>query len=151
MQQIEPTVPVPRQVELRDLPTDPASVPLPEGYPNEDWVEALEAGSCAGTPASTPCPPRSGIAISEARAWRDAQYRIGYQELRRNYEADRQVWVAQRDLYEAQIQADAQEIERLQPSWWSLHRGEILATVGVIAGTALAIGVMAVVVEVDEP
>ena len=70
-----PTVPnsVIKRVEQRPLPPDPATEPLPDGVPKVEWVRPLERGECEKAPK--PCPAVSGLAISEARAFRDAKYR----------------------------------------------------------------------------
>jgi hypothetical protein len=150
-QQLAPTIRESRHVESRVLPVDPAFVALPEGFSTEDWVEPLEAASCVEEGAivgGIQCPSRSGIVVSEARAWRDAQYRIGYQELRRLYEADRQVWQSQRELYEVQIQMDRQELERSRPRWWDRNKGLVLLGVGLIIGAGFVVGMTAILSEV---
>ena len=56
---------VEKRVEMRPLPTDPATEALPPGTPKDDWVLPTEAGSCldkAGKPvagATGPCPAQS--------------------------------------------------------------------------------------------
>lgn len=148
-----------RRPEARELPIDPRLEPLPEGTPtepSENFVEPLEAGSCIeadteiAAGAGYPCPPQSGILVSEARASRDALYRIRYPEMRRTFEADRQVWAAQRELYEAQIAADRREIERLQPTWWEQHDGQVLTAVGVVVGAAITVAITFAVNQASE-
>ena len=71
-----PTVPdsVIKRVEARELPPDPAVEPIPENIPLGDWVVPIEKGECLdanGTPevgATTPCPAKAGLVISEERA-----------------------------------------------------------------------------------
>lgn len=136
----DPLVPDARRPEVRPLPPDPATEPFPEGTPAdpaEGYVEPIEAGQCAEM--EYPCPSVSGILISEARAVRDAMFRIRYPQLREYYVADRQVWKAHRELYETQIESQREEIERLQPSWWERNDGTILAAVGVVAGVAVTV------------
>jgi hypothetical protein len=146
-----------RRPEARELPQDPAQEALPEGIPTdppETHVEALEAGSCVSEDGSTvaqgPCPAASGLVISEARAARDALYRIRYPELRRTYQADRQVWSAHRELYETQIQEDREEIRRLQPGWWEEHDGTIMGVVGLVLGAAITTAITVAVQEVTD-
>lgn len=144
---VRPLVAENRQPEARELPPDPVEEALPEGIPTdppETAVEALEAGSCPPD-AVQPCPAQSGILVSEARAARDALFRIRYRELRRTYEADRQVWAAHRELYETQVRLDREEIQRLQPGFWEEHDAEILGVVGFVIGAAITIGIMAVI------
>ena len=81
---------------------------------------------------------------------RDATYRIRYQELRRTSEANRQVWAAHRELYEAQVAADREEIARLQPSWWETHDGEIMAAVGVVVGAIVTVAITFAVNQASE-
>jgi hypothetical protein len=152
-----PLVALDRRPEIAELPTDPEIEAIPEGYDTtlgEELAEPLEAGQCVdGTGvvrSEGPCPGWSGIAISEARAARNAMYRIRYRELRRGYQADRQVWAAHRELYEAQVLRDREEIENLQPTWWDRNGFIIGIAGGFILGAATAILVMFVVEQVDE-
>ena len=141
-----PVVAESRRPEVRPLPPDPSEESLPRGTPPrppESYVEAMEAEQCVtreGVLVSDgPCPPESGLLISEARAVRDAMYRVRYPQLRQYYVSDRQVWVAQREMYESQIQLQREEIERLQPSWWEENDGTILAAAGVVVGVAVTV------------
>jgi hypothetical protein len=147
-----PVVPAPlinaRQVvEAKPLPPDPALEALPAGTPLGDWVEALEAASCldkAGKPVSgapSPCPSRSGIAISEERATRDALRRIRYPELRSMYEADRQLWAAHRELYEERIRTAQEELKKAQPNWWQQHGPALGMVGGFVVGAAATIAI----------
>lgn len=150
-QSVRPFVAEERRPEMQALPENPATEELPLGTPTdppEDFVVPIEVGECDSIEET--CPPLSGILISESRANRNALYRIRYRELRQTVEADRQVWMAQRALYEAQLSADREEIERLQPSWWERHDGEILAVIGVIAGAALTVALTFAVNEASE-
>lgn len=149
--EVRPLVAEARRPEARELPVDPRDEPLPEGTPvtpGEDYVMPVTAGECAG--ATEPCPAEDGIQVSEARANRDALFRIRYREMRTTYEADRRVWSAHRELYEAQIAADRQEIEDLQPTWWERHDGTILTAVGVIVGAAITVAITFAVNQASE-
>jgi len=149
--QVRPIVAEDRRPEARALPTDVREEPLPEGTPvtpGEDYVVPVTAGECAG--ATETCPAEDGIQVSEARANRDALYRIRYRELRDTYDADRMVWSAHRELYEAQVAADREEIARLQPSWWEQHDAEIMAAVGVVVGAALTVAITFAVNQASE-
>ena len=163
--EVRPLVGEDRRPEARELPTDAALEPLPQETPMdlpENYVMPVERGECIPEdgipvnpeePAHTipgPCPIESGIFVSEARANRDAIYRIRYPELRRTVEADRQVWAAQRELYEAQIAADREEIENLQPSWWERHDGTVLTAVGVVVGAAITVAITFAVNQASE-
>ncbi len=115
---------------------DPRGEALPEGVPVGEWVEALEAGSCDHQPM--PCPPRGGILVSEARAVRDGLFRVRYDELRVHYMADREVWGAQRELYEGALREADRTVHALRPSWWQQNAlglgfagGLLVALVGV--------------------
>jgi hypothetical protein len=158
--QTRPLVADDRRPEARELPLDPRLEALPEGTPTdppEDFVEPVEAGSCIeadteiAAGAGYPCPSQSGILVSEARAVRDAMFRIRYPELRQTYEADRQVWAAQRELYEAQVQRDREEIERLQPTWWTQNSFAIGTAAGFILGAAVTIAITFAVDEATSP
>ena len=143
-----PTVPnsVIKRVEQRPLPPDPATEPLPDGVPKVEWVRPLERGECEKAPK--PCPAVSGLAISEARAFRDAKYRIRYKELRSNYGADRQVWGAHRELYETRLGLADQTIQDLQPRWWDRNKFQIGVVGGVILGIITSVAILAVTEEV---
>jgi hypothetical protein len=149
--EVRPIVAEDRRPEARELPIDVRDEPLPEGTPvtpGEDYVMPVTAGECAE--ATEPCPAEDGIMVSEARANRDALYRIGYREMRTTYEADRRVWAAHRELYEAQVAADREEIARLQPSWWETHDGEIMAAVGVVIGAVVTVAITFAVNQASE-
>lgn len=134
-----PVVPDVRRVETAELPPDPAQEALPSGLPAGEWVEAMEAGSCGPT-SRAPCPPRSGILVSEARAVRDGYYRVRYPELRRLYETDRRVWAAHRELYEQAVQTRDAAIQQLQPDWFQRNAFSLGFGAGaVIVGAVVAI------------
>lgn len=163
--EVRPLVAEDRRPEARELAQDARDEPLPEGTPTalpESYVVPVEAGECIPedgrrVPPSDeeqiipgPCPEHAGILVSEARANRDAIYRIRYREMRDTYEADRRVWSAHRELYEAQVAADREEIARLQPTWWERHDGEILAAVGVIVGAVVTVAITFAVNQASE-
>ena len=139
-----------RRPEGRTLPPDPSSEPLPSGIPAGDWVEALEPGSCIDTQgrpvpdAPRPCPVRPGIAVSEARATRDALYRTRYRELRLTYESDRDVWTAQRELYEGQLHRADQHMRALQPNWFQQNAFGLGIAGGFLLGAVTVISIFAV-------
>jgi hypothetical protein len=151
-----PTVPEgTKRVESTPLPPDPAKEPLPDGFAKGEWVEPLEAGSCLDkkgetTAEAVPCPARSGIAVSEERAYRDGLYRVRYKELRTTCEADRQVWGAHRELYEGRLKLADQAIQDLQPKWWDRHKFQIGTIGGIILGVAATVAILAVTEEVQE-
>lgn len=148
-QTIPPEIPVTRVPETRALPQTPDEAPRPSEIPAGDWVEALEAGSCADNmgrviaDSTRPCPARSGIATSEERAWRDGLFRVRYRELRVWYEADRSVWAAQRELYEARIRATDAALRAAQPGWWDRNALPIGLLGGFALGVALVVSVSA--------
>lgn len=135
-------------VETKPLPPDPSLEPLPAGTPPGDSVEPLEAGSCldkagkAVSGASSPCPVKPGIVSSEARAARDALYRIRYPELRKMYESDRQVWAAQRDLYEERVRTAQDELKKAQPNWWQQHGPALGMVAGFVIGAAMTVAIV---------
>lgn len=140
---LPPTISAARRVELEPLPPDPSTEALPASTPPGDWVRAQEAGECwnaQGTvrpDAGLPCPAQAGILSSEARAARDALYRIRYRELRQRYEADRTVHGAQREVYETRLRLADERIRELQPTWWQQHGPVILFGAGLVLGTAI--------------
>lgn len=139
-----PIIPETRHWELQELPPDAETEEI-EGYGGEDWAEGLEAGECVDADgklvegASKPCPDRSGISVSERRAARLDLYATRYKELRKIALADRKIAQVQREYYEARMQAALKEIERLQPSWWERHDGEILGLAGFALGAATVV------------
>lgn len=147
--QAAPTIPnkPSSRVEAQPLPPDPETEEV-EGLDPADWVVPLEAASCIDSngdvteEATRPCPDRSGIAVSEGRAVRDKLYRIRYKELRLNYEADRKVWAAQRELYEQRLQDANKLLEEAQPSWFQQHALEIGVLSGSVLGAAMAVGIV---------
>ena len=151
-----PTVPKgTKRVESTPLPPDPAKEPLPEGFAKGDWVEPLEAGGCLDKKGETtaegfPCPARSGIAVSEERAYRDALYRTRYKELRTTCEADRQVFGVHRELYEERLKLADQALQDAVPGWWDRHKFQVGTVGGIILGAAATIAILAVTDEVQK-
>jgi hypothetical protein len=150
-----PVIPVgDRQVEKRPLPPDPVDAPLPEGIPPEEFPpEALEEGSCttgAGKPttgAPTPCPDKSGILISEAKAARLKMYTTSYKELRLLYEADRAVWEVQREYYEARLALADDRLKELEPTWFQQNQLALGVAGGFLLGAALTLSLVAILDE----
>lgn len=147
---LEPTIPEGKRVETEPLPPDPETEKLDSNVPPEDWVEPLEPGTCidaSGKPvagAPKPCPVRAGIGMSEAKAARFGLFKIRYKELRTNYVSDRNVWAAQRELYETRLKLADKAIRDLQPGWWDQHKGEFGVIGGFILGTAMTISIYAI-------
>lgn len=129
-----PLVPVSKQVELSPLPPDPSTEPLDPGLPKGDWVEAIEQGKVARA---------AGILESEERAWRNGKYRTRYPDLRKSYEADRGVWTAHRELYEARHADDVKKLEAAQPNFWERHAPELCLIGGFLVGAAVTMGIVA--------
>lgn len=125
-----PTVAVEKHVEDRALPPDPATEALPPGTPPGEWVEPAEKGQTL---------TKSGILVSEARAARDALFRIRYPELRRNYEADRLLWQAHRELYEARLRAADEALKKAEPGWWQQHGPAVGMLGGFLVGAVLTV------------
>ena len=151
-----PTVPQgTNRVEVKPLPPDPAEAALPEGFAKGDWAEPLEVGGCldkAGnqTVEMFPCPARSGILLSEEKAWRVGLYQIRYRELRRNYSADQEVWGVHRELYETRLKLADQAIQDMQPGWWDRHKFQIGTVGGIIIGVAASVAILSVTDEVKQ-
>lgn len=143
---VAPVIPAPRHPELRELPADPRTEPLPDGFSGPEWAEPQEAGACrpggAREPEKAdpgPCPARAGVLVSEAKAARIKLYQIRYEELRTTYEADRTVWQAQRELYDAEIARRDKYIEDSKPSWWEENRAEFYGIGGMLLGATITI------------
>ena len=140
-----PQMPTVQKVE-QQLPTDPANLQLPaEVAASGNWVVALEAGACNAAPATpTPmptqnklCPAQSGIFESEAHAAKDQQYRISYDELRKLYTADKNIWVVQQELYETTLKQQQEQLVKLQPTWFQQNAFSLGLAGGFVFGTLL--------------
>ncbi len=146
-----------KYVEARDLPPDPALEALPPETPKGEWVEALEAGACADSSgkalsgAPKPCPARSGLLVSEERLARDLLFRTRYTELRRVFEADRIIWSAHRELYEARIRQTEEALNKAQPNWFQQNALQIGVVGGFIIGAAMTIAITYAVEQVTTP
>lgn len=146
LQPVPLTVPENKWVEAQPLPVDPATekVEAPDG----EWAVALNAGDCwdekgeKDAAAPKPCPEKSGILFSEGKAGRLKLYEISYKALRLNYEADRQVFGAQRLLYEARLRDAGEAAQRDQPGWVKAHAAELGVLGGMVVGAAMAVGVI---------
>jgi hypothetical protein len=128
-----PAIPKAKWVEEKPLGEDAAKtkLPLPKGADATERVEAIEEGAAA---------PFAGVVVNEARALRDAQFRIAYPGMRERYEADRGVFSAHRLFYETQLAQAEDEVSKLQPSWWDEHKGDLAFVGGFILGAALTAG-----------
>lgn len=141
---LPPTIPAEHRIENDPVPPDPETEALDPKISAADWVEPLDSGSChdaAGRLLVKPCPVRSGIAMSEAKAARFGLFKIRYRELRETLIADLKVFGAQRELYETRLQLADKTIQDLQPGWIDQHKAEL----GVIGGFVLGIVTVAVV------
>jgi hypothetical protein len=118
-------------IEQVALPARPDAQPI---APSAQWVVPVETGQVA---------QRAGVMMSMENAQRAALWRIGYDELRGLYEVDRRTWVAQRAVYEQGLVAADREILRLQPTWWDQHGAQVGLGLGMLLGTALAVGLAA--------
>lgn len=132
-------------IENRALAPNPKTEPLPpEFVGQEEWVTPCFEQAVDSFPVCS----KGGILMSEAKAARVELYRLRYEELLKMYVADRSVWRAHRQLYEKQLQLDEQRLRELTPpppTWWDQHGTSVVigtsATVGLIAGAALTVGV----------
>jgi len=140
-------------IEKNTLPEDPKNKPLPDGIPKDDWVVSLEAGQCIDsngiyTPTATrPCPDKSGIFISEARAIKQVQYIEEYNKLRTDYEASRKLWEVQREVYESELQNRQNQIDAAHKNWFQ----ENSFSLGSLSGLILGIAVTSAVVILTTP
>jgi hypothetical protein len=131
----EPLVSEARRVETRELPPHPREVALPDDVSSASWTRPfIPTEHCAAD---------AGILVSEARAYQDAQYRIRYEEIRKNYTADQAVWGAHRELYETKIVLDHDELERRKPSWWEKHDAQVVGIGAFIVGTLVTVATVA--------
>jgi hypothetical protein len=147
---LEPTVRPEKRIENVPLPPDPEVEKLEGDIPPDEWVEPLEEGLCIDAQgrvlpdAPKPCPARSGVSMSEAKAARFGLFKIRYIELRKLYVADRSVWTAHRELYEERLKLADQAIQDLQPTWWDRHKGEFGMIGGFVIGTVVTITIFSI-------
>jgi len=126
-----------RWVEARELPPNPRDEPLPGDVPtdsDETFVAPYEPG--AGDNPTVP-----GLVVSEARATRDALFRIRYDELRKLYQADRSVWEVHRETYELRLKLAGDRIVELQPSWWQENGVQVIGIFGFVLGVSATVGI----------
>ena len=141
---VAPTIPddPSKRVEQQPMPVDPAALPVPVGLPKGDWTAMLEEGKCVTDENGGPCPMLTGIVVSEEHAWRDAQFKLAYKEIRIFYEVDKKVWSAQRALYEGRLNDANTALEKAQPSWFQRHAWEIGIISGLVLGAGATVGVV---------
>lgn len=124
-------IPEARRPEARELPPHPRTEEL-KNNPDE-WTEVVMAGDKA---------QKSGLLISEGRAARDILFRTRYEEMRKIYDADRLVWSAHRAYYEERLNLAADEIQKLQPTWWDRNKDTVGFVSGVLIGFGLTLGIV---------
>jgi hypothetical protein len=83
--------------------------------------------------------PFAAVCLNEELAGEYTQYKIRYQRLRQDYEADRIVWRAHREDYETTIQLADDHIDDLQPNWWEEHDGQVMGAIGLVLGACFAV------------
>lgn len=143
---VEPTVPAWKMVEAEPLPPDPATEKVP--FQDGDWAVPMDEEECITkdgklvADAPRPCPGKGGILLSEEKTARLKLFQLGYQQLRVNYVADRQVWAAQRVLYETRLKDAAEALHRAQPNWFQAHAFELGLFSGIVVGVGTVIGVL---------
>jgi hypothetical protein len=86
--------------------------------------------------------PGFGICLSEPLALEYRGFRVSYINLRENYEADRTVWSAHRELYETKLQLAHEMIEDYTPNWWDKHDSKVLGFTGFLLGVAATVFVV---------
>ena len=85
------------------------------------------------------CPTGPFICITNARAARDALFRIRYNELRGIIEADREVWGSHRELYEGTLSIAEQRLVECRKPWWDDYKFHLGVGTGFIVGVGTAI------------
>jgi hypothetical protein len=146
LQPVPVTVAKSHYVEEEPLPADPAleKVPSPDG----DWVLPIDEEECIAkdgkvpVDAPKPCPGKGGLLFSEEKATRLKLYQLGYVQLRGNYIADRKVFAAQRELYEARLKDAGEALQRAQPTWLEKNAFQLGILSGAVIGAAMAVGVI---------
>ena len=139
----EPYVPKDDWEETKTLPPHPEDIKLYPKTKKGDWIEPSIVGSCIGANGDIrpelgfPCPPKSGLLVSEERVARDILYRSEYKRLRTFYEADRLVWRAHRALYEERLKLAQERINELRPNWWERNAFQIGIGGGLVLGVSL--------------
>ena len=97
---------------------------------------------------------RSGVLLSPEKAGRAARYVVRYNELRQLYEIDLRTWGRERTIYERHLEASEAETERqrkaAERSWFEKHAPEFAVSIGLVVGSAVTLGILAAVQEVDQ-
>jgi hypothetical protein len=127
--------------EVTKLPDDADKMEVPEKLKKAEWAKPIKKGQVA---------KEAGVLMSPAKAWRFGQHKIEADALRDLDVADRNVWGAQRALYENQIHEDKKEIDKLQPTFWDRYGVPIMTTVGFVVGAGVTIGIAAAINEVQQ-
>ncbi len=121
--------------ETQPLPPDPATVAIDPKFGTADFIEPLAPGGCAG-------PKQGGILMSEAHAARLGLYQSGYKLLLADDVGARQVWAAERTLYETNYQIDQAALKKAEPTWIQKHAFELGIVSGLVLGIAISLGVL---------
>jgi hypothetical protein len=145
-----------------DLPPDPGDLKLPEaaswvygtyGPPELSELDAAHDGDvvCQQRLASDFILLPGGILMSEARAQRCAEYKVAYDELRKLYRIDIELWAVKQKIYDDEIEHCQAEVEKLSkpPGWWSANKGIVGFILGVVVGVGLTIGIAYAVAGAD--
>ena len=133
-------------VETRDLPPRPDAEPIAK---EDDWVKSLPAATCKLDRSGDTVKTEDGVLLSPEKAVRAARYKDGYNNLRLLYDVDREIFGAQRTVYEERIRQANSEIERLSPSWWDDHKTDLAWATGFFLGAATTIAIVYAVDEVQ--
>jgi len=146
LQPVPLTVPQSKWVESEPLPADPATEKI--SAKDGDWVVPMDEEECIqkdgkiASDAGKPCPGRGGLLVSEEKITRFKLYEMDSKALRLNYSADRRVWAAQRELYEARLKDAGEALQKAQPDWFERHGFQLGVMAGAVIGVAMAIGVV---------
>lgn len=114
----------------------PEELPLPPNPREEDLNLPPDEDPAE---VATRCPTDPYICITNARAARDALFRIRYDELRGIVEADRSVWASHRELYEGTLAVAESQLFECQRPWWDDYKFQLGVGTGFIIGVGTAI------------
>ena len=110
------------------LPERPDKDPIPD---QANWAMAAEKGEIV---------EKSGILISEQKASRCLELKIGYDEMRELYKSDIEIWKLREEMHGKIVKTYEKQIEEMKPSWWSRNRTWICFSLGFVVGGGIVLG-----------
>jgi hypothetical protein len=106
------------------LPDSPDKVAIPDA---QNYAIPLVKGMQS---------PQDGILISPELAKRVKLWQLDDQEIRALYQLDKNIWKAEKVIFDERLAQSNQTIQTLMPnSWWYNHKDSFIFIGGIIVGT----------------